>query len=332
MERRTLITSAACAALGLALPRFARAAEGMWCEHARPLMGTFVSIAVHATSRAAGQEMCDECFAHLEHCIAKISNWDERSLTCVANDQGVLKVARESRLFFTLARYAEQIRRISAGYFDPSILALTSLWRAAKADSSVPSALDISHCLKSVRASGFRIGRGQIELIGTSGLEFDGIGKGLIADAGIEYLRARGVRFARIACSGDIRFLGNTEWQVDIEDPRSDGTLGTLSLYGDVAVASSGDYRNCWFVNGERYHHLIDPLTGRPGTACRQATVVARTCVEADALAVALFNLGPQGGPKLLASAPGAAAVVVTQNEKVFLGQAAKFFQPFALT
>lgn len=332
MERRSFIGCAALGALSAAIPRALAAQTGEWSEHVRPSMGTFVNIAVHAESKTRARELADDCFAYLERCVMQISNWDGNSQTCRANEQKFLNAEPSTESVISLARQARRIQSLSAGRFNASILSLTKLWRDAKAGSTVPAALDIRHCMNEVHSSHFSVDRSGLELFGNSGLEFDGIGKGLIADLGVEYLRQRGVRFARIACSGDIRFLGDTEWCVDIEDPRREKILGTLKVRGDVAVASSGDYRNCWFVNGRRYHHLINPTTGYPGSECWQTTVVARSCVVADALAVAAFFLPPEKGLKMVNFEPGAAAVIVSSAGKVFLSQGVTFSQAFSLT
>ncbi|MBN8548160.1 MAG: FAD:protein FMN transferase [Deltaproteobacteria bacterium] len=332
MERRSFITSCALGALSMAFPRVSMASSGRWDEFARPLMGTFVSIAVYEEQEGAARRHADACFDYLEGCIAQISNWDSSSATWAANAQKNLQRAASSELVFSLARSARDIQKLTKGKFNPSILSLTRLWREAKSASSLPSTTDLKYCLRDVERSGFEVNDHRLQLFGASGLEFDGIGKGMIADLGAQFLRSKGVSFARIACSGDIRFLGDTAWHVEVEAPDGGDPLGSLTLRGDVAIASSGDYRNCWTVNGQRYHHLIDPATGQPGRACRQTTVIASTCMLADALAVGAFFLPPEKAIDLLDSLPIKGAVVVSADNKVFLGQVAKFSRNFSLT
>jgi thiamine biosynthesis lipoprotein len=322
MERRAFVTSLALGALGAVLPRAVFAEnEGKWHEHVRPLMGTFVSLAIFSASEDSARKMTDACFSHLEACIAQISNWDSGSFTNRVNETRRAELTRDSRLFSRLAVSAHEVRTLSKAKFNPSILALTKLWREAKAASVIPSNSDIRRSLRLVEQSSFTLRKGEIELLGKSGIEFDGIGKGLISDLGCEFLRQNGVKFARVAASGDIRFLGPTSWDVDIEHPREERALGSLRLSGSVAIASSGDYRNCWTVNGRSYHHLIDSSTGYPGRENFQATVVARSCVVADALAVASFFMPVKDALKMLEAVPGAGGVLVDSRGKIFISK-----------
>lgn len=331
MERRAFVKSAFFGALASGLPRIANASvSGTWHEHVRPLMGTYVNIAVFAESAVTAEVVSADCFRYLEAQIALISNWDQGSLTSLLNESRGIKRLPGNSILQKLVRDAISVRTATGGNFDPNILALTTLWREAKAAHSIPSRLEVREALHSVRNSELCLSDSQLEMHGDSGVEFDGIGKGLIADIAAEFLKNNGVRFGRVACSGDIRFFGPTTWTVDLEHPREERILGSLQLFGDVAVASSGDYRNCWSVNGRTYHHLIDPQSGYPGARACQATVIAPTCALADALAVGAFFMG--GGAVTKLPHPALGSVVVASDGALYLGQGVKISRNFALT
>jgi thiamine biosynthesis lipoprotein len=69
-------------------------------------------------------------------------------------------------------------------------------------------------------------------------------------------------------------------------------------------------------VDGKRVHHIIDPRTGYPSTGCMSATVVAKGAMTADALATAVFVLGPEAGLALLEALPGVEGIVVDSDGK----------------
>ena len=68
----------------------------------------------------------------------------------------------------------------------------------------------------------------------------------------------------------------------------------------DCAVVTSGDYERFFEYKGKMYHHILNPTTGYPAEACRSVTVVAKEATVADALATAVFVLGPKRGLELV--------------------------------
>jgi thiamine biosynthesis lipoprotein len=120
---------------------------------------------------------------------------------------------------------------------------------------------------------------------------------------------------------GDLYGAGHrpdgSPWVSGIRDPRgSEGTyFATLELT-DHAFSTAGDYARAFFVGGKRYHHIIDPRTGYPATACRSVTVWAADALTADAVDDAVFILGPEKGLKLVESLPDVGAVVVDKDNK----------------
>ena len=89
-------------------------------------------------------------------------------------------------------------------------------------------------------------------------------------------------------------------WRIAIESPNYNVMSASKApartvLIGSGGMATSGDYRNYYEVDGERFSHTIDPNTGRPIThKLASVTVIADTCAEADALATAFNVLGPE--------------------------------------
>jgi thiamine biosynthesis lipoprotein len=84
-------------------------------------------------------------------------------------------------------------------------------------------------------------------------------------------------------------------WQVAIQDPhRLDASLGTIALHGE-AIGTSGDYMQ-YFTPDKRYHHIIDPRTGRSPEHSSGTTIRAHAAMDADALSTSTFVLGPVDG------------------------------------
>ena len=108
-----------------------------------------------------------------------------------------------------------------------------------------------------------------------------------------------------------------TPWVVGVQDPKGgDAYLHTLYLTKG-SIVTSGDYQRAYMVDGEMYHHIIDPHTLYPGTLWRAVTVVCEDSGLADALSTALFLL-PQADGQALLSECGAEAVWVDKDGRLF--------------
>jgi FAD:protein FMN transferase len=89
----------------------------------------------------------------------------------------------------------------------------------------------------------------------------------------------------------------------------------------DHAFSTAGDYERSYVIDGKRYHHIIDPRTGKPATASRSVTIYAPTAFLADEIDDAVFILGPQKGLKLVESLDGVGAVIVDAHNNVHISK-----------
>ena len=125
-------------------------------------------------------------------------------------------------------------------------------------------------------------------------VDLGGIAKGYGVDRAVAALREHGIEHALVGAGGDLYALGRSPgsepWTVGIQSPdHPDALAGTLHLENQ-AVATSGDYQQFFEYYNRRYHHLLDPRTGEPRrTSQRSVSVVADTCMDADAGATVAF-------------------------------------------
>jgi len=82
----------------------------------------------------------------------------------------------------------------------------------------------------------------------------------------------------------------------------------------NCAIATSGNYRQYVTIDGNRYSHIINPLTGRPAEKIPSVTVIAPLAIDADALATAISVMGPEKGMELIESLPQTEALLVTSQ------------------
>ena len=117
---------------------------------------------------------------------------------------------------------------------------------------------------------------------------------------------------------------GNISWVVGIQSPWDDNGDYVHTLYvNQESVVTSGDYQRYYTVDGERYHHLIDPETLHPGKYWKAVSVVCEDSGLADALSTALFLLPKEEGEKI-AKQNGAVACWIASEEDIFYSEGFK--------
>ena len=107
---------------------------------------------------------------------------------------------------------AESIRQQTGGSFNPLSRELTLRWLEARETQKLPSRSKIAQAIEASAKSAARIEEGSLRIHGRAELEFGGIGKGFVVDAGVRVLRQLGVRFARVAGGGGPRIFGGARW------------------------------------------------------------------------------------------------------------------------
>ena len=154
---------------------------------------------------------------------------------------------------------------------------------------------------------------------GDIALDLSGIAKGFGVDELARCLDEWGVSSFLVGIDGEMRAggtkPGGMPFQVAVERPDV-GRRAVMRVIGlaDAAIATSGDYRHFIDVGGRRVSHTMDPRLGRPlRNQLASVTVLAATCMEADAYATALMVLGEEAGPNF-AAARGMDALFVLRD------------------
>ena len=224
----------------------------------------------------------------------------------------------------TLGVVAEalSVGRASGGAFDVTIGPLVDAWGFGSPGRG-PAAPDEA-ALAALRA---RVGSDLLEVdLGASTLrkrradvvlDLSAIAKGYAVDAIADLLVERGYADYLVEIGGELRAGGASErgerWRVGLERPVPGAPAARRIVpLADAAVATSGDYRNFYDLNGVRVSHTLDPRTGRPvAHRLRSVSVIARRCSLADARSTALNVLGPEEGYALAVVRGWAALFVV---------------------
>ncbi len=284
----------------------------------RFLMGTIVSVTVLTPDAEVGRAAIDAAFDEIARIEAATTRHSEDSEISRLNARvdGFAGV-RVSREVAEVVARSLAVARTSSGAFDITVAPLVDLWTLNDEEFTVPEESAISAVLPSVDWSAVQVDtamRTMTALPGTA-IDLDGVAKGYAVDRAVAVLGGLGIETGVVDAGGDVGFVGLPPdadvWRVGIKHPRQDGLLGVVNLSGG-SVATSGDYQRYALVDGVRYHHILDPATGYPARGVMSVTVAAELAVEADALATAVFVLGPKEGLAFIERTSGAEVVLVT--------------------
>jgi thiamine biosynthesis lipoprotein len=213
--------------------------------------------------------------------------------------------------------------------FDITFHALGDLWKfgdAAESAPKLPDAKTVAARKKLVDYRKIALDKKAQAVTLPRGMRIDlgGIAKGYAVDRAATVLRDAGLTSFLAQAGGDLFGAGRkpdgTPWVSGIQDPRgAQGAFFASIQLTDRAFSTAGDYARSFVMNGKRYHHIIDPRTGYPATACRSVTVWAADAFTADAIDDAVFILGPEKGLALVESLPDVGAVIVDAKNQVFV-------------
>ncbi|GAB3477519.1 FAD:protein FMN transferase [Marinomonas epiphytica] len=228
------------------------------------------------------------------------------------------------------------ISQMSQGEYDVTVGPLVNLWGfgPGKREDKVPTGAEIAQAKQ-------RVGYQSIKLDGLSltkeknvYIDLSSIAKGYGVDQVASVLESHGVTSYLVEVGGEIRSKGkkedDTPWKVAIESPAGGHSIAErIVAANDVAIATSGDYRNYFEKNGVRYSHTINPITGKPVThRLVSVTVIDKTATMADGLATAITVLGPEKG-LAFAEQNGVAAYLLVKTDFGYEERVATAFQAY---
>lgn len=262
---------------------------------------------------------------------SSLSTYDSLSVISRVNNND--SAVRADTYFRALMETGRRITLESNGAFDMTVAPLVNAWGFGFKNRSVISQELIDSLL-------LLVGMDQIWLEGDrvlkkqAGVMLDGgaIAKGYGVDVVADYLAQQGVRNYLVEIGGEVVAKGlnprGTGWRVGVDEPVDDQTLAhrefqmIIEISGQ-ALATSGNYRNFYFEGDQKYAHTIDPRTGYPVQhSLLSASIIAPTCMEADAYATACMVLGLEASIELISQLPGIEACFIyhtADGDQVFL-------------
>ncbi|MFU9138702.1 FAD:protein FMN transferase [Erwinia tasmaniensis] len=241
-----------------------------------------------------------------------------------------------SQPVFNLIARAKEVSMMPGSCFNLAIGPLVKRWRIGFNGDSVPPAKEIL-ALRALTQPQQVILDPQLRsvFLEKRGMEIDlgAIAKGYIADRVRDLLRQEGVENALINLGGNVQTLGGTpdsspgSWGIGLKKPfgAPDELIGVINVTGK-SVVTSGVYERYFEIQGQRYHHILDPHTGYPlDNELLSVTVISDDSIDGDIFTTLLYGMGVEKSLAYLADIPAIEALFVTRDRQVVFSSPRQF-------
>jgi thiamine biosynthesis lipoprotein len=296
------------------------------------IMGTRIVVELWAENAQAGNAAIDAVVAEMERIDREMSTYKPDSEVSRVNAQAAKAPVKIGAELYELLTTAIEYSQLTEGAFDITYASVGFMYdfRAHQkpTDAQIKSALpavNYRHIALDEKNRTVRFTHPDVRI------DLGGIGKGHAVDRAIAVLRARGVDHALVTAGGDSRIIGDRfgkPWIIGIRHPDDKAKVIAKIPLEDTAISTSGDYERYFDENGRRYHHILDPRTGRSASQVRSATILASTATRTDGLSKTAFVLGPEEAMKIYNKLPDVDAILVTPEGKVLYSKGIESAQP----
>jgi thiamine biosynthesis lipoprotein len=284
-------------------------------------MGTRIAVELWSGDPAAGQAASDAVLAEMRRVDALMSHYKPESQLSQINQRAAREAVRVDPELVALIQRALALSRLTSGAFDITYASVGYLYdyreHVRPTDGQIRDglgAVNWRHVIIDPEASTVRFAREGVRI------DLGGIAKGYAVDRAIGILQSMGVAHASVTAGGDSRIIGDRfgrPWVVGIRHPDDAGRIIARMPIVDAALSTSGDYERYFDEDDVRYHHIIDPKTGRSAGEVRSVTIIGPDATTTDGLSTSVFVLGPERGLALVERLEDVDAVIVRRDGKV---------------
>ncbi|MGJ8693658.1 MAG: FAD:protein FMN transferase [Thalassotalea sp.] len=292
-----------------------------WHQKTFHVMGTAANVEFWHHDQATSLNLIRAVEAEMERINQLMSPYIETSELAKINKSAALAPVVISTELFNLITVANQISELSQGAFDITYASIG--YKYQYRNKVKPNEQTISQSLNKINYQGIKLDNVKETVFFTkAGMKIDlgGIAKGYAVDNCLKILKTAGVNHGLVSAGGDTGLLGDRRgrpWIVGIKHPRAaDKTAVHLPLT-DEAISTSGDYERYFIEDGERYHHILNPKTGKSAQAVVSVSVIGKDPTMVDALSTTLFVLGLKPAMALIDSLAGYEAIIIDKQQRL---------------
>lgn len=287
------------------------------------VLGTSFEMKVSSVSEAQADKAEQIALDEIDRLSAILSTYDPSSEFSKWQKTNGVAVKVSPELFEVLSLF-DKWGKATNGALDAAAGQAIQLWKNAEKKQQLPSPNELDNAIQVVKQPHWKLDASSQTAthLSTTPLVLNSFVKSYIINKVTrKVMELNGINAAIVNIGGDMLILGNLNENVSISNPRAsaenDIPVTSLNLSGK-AIATSGDYRRGFAINGKWYSHIVDPRTARPVSAIISATVVSPSAVDAGALATAFNILSVNEAHSLAATIPGTEYLIITAaGEKI---------------
>ncbi len=265
---------------------------------------------------------------------AEVSTWRDDSYLSRFNALPTNGCQVMPQSVLDMVAFAQRLNHDSEGGFDVTVGPLLDVWGFHRSDGVqvVPEQSDIDVALQNVGQQHLRVEGDQLCKEHDLEVDLSSIAAGYMVDRVAEHLLSLGIKDYMVEITGELKAAGlkpgGNPWRIAVEEPRDDERTASLIVELDgYSVSTSGDYRNYFEYEGQRYSHTVDPGTGWPVMHNLTAvTVMDPSAMMADGLSTVLLVLGPERGWEY-ALKNNVAAMFVLREGTEFVSRSTPLFE-----
>ena len=283
-------------------------------------MNTIIRMTVYSHDDSA----LDDAFALLTEIDRRLSMYDPSSDLSLINRNAGTAPVTPSHMTIEAVSEAMKLHEITGGVFNPLIGPVTRLWKINSAGGNVPSQESLDHAVKLADIRNIAVSSDKIFLREKGCIiDLGGMAKGYASTEISQLLKDKGVKSAIIDLGGNVHAVGakpdGSSWRIGVRNPLQPfGTPALVAEVKDCAVITSGNYERYKTIDGKKYSHFFNPLTGESvNSDLLSVTVISENGSLADGLATAFMITGVDKALEILRNMDNPPGVIFITQEGI---------------
>ena len=283
-------------------------------------MNTIIRMTVYSHDDSA----LDDAFALLTEIDRRLSMYDPSSDLSLINRNAGTAPVTPSHMTIEAVSEAMKLHEITGGVFNPLIGPVTRLWKINSAGGNVPSQESLDHAVKLADIRNIAVSSDKIFLREKGCIiDLGGMAKGYASTEISQLLKNKGVKSAIIDLGGNVHAVGakpdGSSWRIGVRNPLQPfGTPALVAEVKDCAVITSGNYERYKTIDGKKYSHFFNPLTGESvNSDLLSVTVISENGSMADGLATAFMITGVDKALEILRNMDNPPGVIFITQEGI---------------